>query len=1095
MRLPHWLRSLVARPNRTPARRAPRRPTCRPRVEALEDRTAPAVFTVTTTADSGVGSLRQAILDASATPGADSIVFALPDSLKSPGGWWTIQPLTALPALTDAVSIDGWSQAGAGRGLAPRVVIDGTQAGSVNGLHFTGDSTIRGLAIDNFNQNGHAGIVLDGGSNTVQGCYVGLDPTGTTAAPNVEGIADMYGSIIGGPNPGDGNVISGNLDQNIASRGYGVTIRGNFIGTNAAGTAAVGASIGIAMGFTPTNYSGAVIENNLISGNAGGPGIELSQTSHVQITGNLIGTDVTGMYAIGNGGPGGIWVGSGVSDLIIGGTDAASRNVISANSGHGIRIDSNGVIVQGNYIGTDVTGAADLGNGGAGIEVVRGSLVGGPEPGAGNLIAGNFTDGNLVDTFNALVEGNVIRDNYHAGIEIGPEGLGSGNTVTRNAIYGNTPNPFVPNHGSGLGIDILTSNSDSGGVTLNDSAGHAGPNHLQNFPVLTAVTVHAGGGATVTGTFSEAAEPNTTLQLEFFANQAADPSGYGQGQRYIGSVNVTTDAAGNASFTAPLAALLSGEQVFSATATNLATGDTSEFCADLSIPSVGPITAPLAPVAVNTAVNASASFTDPLTTATHTALWDWGDGTTSAGGVAEANGSGSVSGSHTYTADGVYTITLTVTNNGGGSGQSVFSYMVVYDPSAGFVTGGGWFTSPAGAYAANPALTGKANFGLNAKYHKGSTVPTGETEFQFPAAGLDFHATSYDWLVVTTNQAQYQGSGTINGTGNYGFLVTAQDNGGHGSDLVRIQIWDKGNNNAVVYDTQPGAPTNSAPTTALGGGRIQVHTNAQLAAGGENPSGGSADPLTPDELRPIVQEAIARWQEAGISPAQANYLRQVTVGVAEFPGPWLGMAFPGAVWFDRTAAGYGWYLDPTPADDSEFPASPGGPAYGKMDLLTVVEHELGHELGYEDTAGSGLMGVFLGTGERRVPSLHEQAGQSVGSAPASSTVSAALPLTGPDTSGVLPRLLPEDDEGVWAAFADLGSGLVNGSSVAPLPVAGGTGDAAPLAAPLTAGTEGNAPVIAGAGRSAPAAAAVDGAQVEDSYDVFGDPLALTLQGL
>jgi hypothetical protein len=307
-----------------------------------------------------------------------------------------------------------------------------------------------------------------------------------------------------------------------------VTICGNFIGTNAAGTAVVGASIGIAMGFTPTNDSGAVIENNLISGNGGGAGIAIGSTQHVRIQGNLIGTDVTGMHALGNGGQG-IWVGSGsaiVTDVVIGGTDTASRNVISGNRGHGIEIDSTGVIVQGNYIGTDVTGAADLGNGGAGIEVVRGSLVGGPEPGAGNLIAGNFTDGILVDTFNARVEGNVIRNNYHAGIVIGPEGLGSGNTVTQNAIYGNIPNPFVSTgQGSGLGIDILTSNSDSGGVTLNDSAGHDGPNHLQNFPVLTAVTVHAGGGATVTGTFSEDAEPNTTLRLEFFANHAADASG------------------------------------------------------------------------------------------------------------------------------------------------------------------------------------------------------------------------------------------------------------------------------------------------------------------------------------------------------------------------------------------------------------------------------------------------------------------------------------------------------------------------------------------------------------------------------------------
>jgi hypothetical protein len=134
MRFPSWLRPLVARPNRNPLRRASKRPNFRPRVEVLEDRTVPAVFTVTNTADTGVGSLRQAILDANATAGADSINFAIPDALKSAGGWWTIQPLSALPAVADSATIDGWSQPGAGAGLAPRVLIDGTNAGPGDGL-------------------------------------------------------------------------------------------------------------------------------------------------------------------------------------------------------------------------------------------------------------------------------------------------------------------------------------------------------------------------------------------------------------------------------------------------------------------------------------------------------------------------------------------------------------------------------------------------------------------------------------------------------------------------------------------------------------------------------------------------------------------------------------------------------------------------------------------------------------------------------------------------------------------------------------------------------------------------------------------------
>lgn len=165
-------------------------------------------------------------------------------------------------------------------------------------------------------------------------------------------------------------------------------------------------------------------------------------------------------------------------------------------------------------------------------------------------------------------------------------------------------------------------------------------------------------------------------------------------------------------------------------------------------PSVGAISAPTDPRMVNTSINASASFSDPGTLDTHTALWDWGDGTTSAGAVTESGGSGSVSRAHAYAAAGVYTVTLIVTDDDGAAAQSRFQYVVVYDPSAGFVTGGGWIDSPAGAYAADPSLTGRATFGFVAKYKKGASVPTGQTEFQFHLGNLNFKSTAYDWLVV-----------------------------------------------------------------------------------------------------------------------------------------------------------------------------------------------------------------------------------------------------------------------------------------------------------------------------------------------------------
>ncbi|HWI50777.1 MAG TPA: PKD domain-containing protein, partial [Symbiobacteriaceae bacterium] len=169
-------------------------------------------------------------------------------------------------------------------------------------------------------------------------------------------------------------------------------------------------------------------------------------------------------------------------------------------------------------------------------------------------------------------------------------------------------------------------------------------------------------------------------------------------------------------------------------------GGSSEYTAVVPVmnvaPSVGAIMAPLDPSAVGTAISTTANFTDPGILDTHTAIWNWGDGTTSAGTVAEAGGSGMAGGSHAYSLPGIYTVTLTVTDKDGGVGTATFQYVVIYDPNGGFVTGGGWINSPAGAYTPDPTATGRANFGFVAKYKKGATVPDGQTEFQFKAGSL-----------------------------------------------------------------------------------------------------------------------------------------------------------------------------------------------------------------------------------------------------------------------------------------------------------------------------------------------------------------------
>jgi hypothetical protein len=162
-------------------------------------------------------------------------------------------------------------------------------------------------------------------------------------------------------------------------------------------------------------------------------------------------------------------------------------------------------------------------------------------------------------------------------------------------------------------------------------------------------------------------------------------------------------------------------------------------------------------------------------------------------------------------------------------------FQPIYDPSGGFVTGGGWINSPPEAYTPEPALTGKASFGFVSKYKKGATVPTGETEFKFKVADLNFHSNAYEWLVIAGSKAQYKGIGSINGEGEYKFLLQAIDAAEHGSfeiDRFRIRIWQEAQEVAedgtivevedVIYDNGLGDDVENAPIE-IGGGSIVIH--------------------------------------------------------------------------------------------------------------------------------------------------------------------------------------------------------------------------------------------------------------------------------
>lgn len=239
-------------------------------------------------------------------------------------------------------------------------------------------------------------------------------------------------------------------------------------------------------------------------------------------------------------------------------------------------------------------------------------------------------------------------------------------------------------------------------------------------------------------------------------------------------------------------------------------------------PAIAAVSGPAAPLAL-TGANAAitVAFTDPAGALdTYTAFVDCGDG---------ASWSATAVSPHTatctYAAPGVYTVTATVSDEDGGvSASAPFKYVVVYDPAGSFVTGGGWVNYDGGACPGLcAAAAGVGKFGFVAKYLKGATVPTGNTELEFDAGTKVFASTSYDWLVATGAAARLQGTGVINGAGDYAFLLVAVDGS---PDGFRIQITDRVTGE-VVFDNQTGADAAGLSTTALdkasGNGSIMIH--------------------------------------------------------------------------------------------------------------------------------------------------------------------------------------------------------------------------------------------------------------------------------
>jgi hypothetical protein len=461
----------------------------------------------------------------------------------------------------------------------PNNLIGGTLPGAGNLISGNGDT---GVAIGG----------LAGTGNQVQGNFIGTDILGAAAVPNFVGIFISSGqNTIGGNSPAARNLVSGNAlfgIQIFSANAVQNTVQGNYVGTDATGN---GAGVGnegtglIVNGGASLNQIGGTTagSGNVFSGN-GEHGIQIRGvgTTNNTIQGNFVGTNATGSAGIPNKADG-IRFDRGTSFDVVGGTVPGARNLISSNKGHGIHIDNfsttpntpgpgtGHITVQGNFIGTDVSGTGPLGNSLPGVIVFAGAsdnLIGGTVAGAGNVVA--FTTGATVDDGNG---GFVTLPG--SGISIANDGNttgdAGGNSSLRNRI---AQNSVFANNGLGIDLSALGIMPDpTQGPTQNDACdADAGGNSYQNFPVLTSF-FQGGGNVTVTGTLNATA--NTVYRIEFFSDSVSDPSGYGEGSFYLGFTNITTDGFCNAAFSFT-GTFVPGQNIVTATATD-PDGNTSEF--------------------------------------------------------------------------------------------------------------------------------------------------------------------------------------------------------------------------------------------------------------------------------------------------------------------------------------------------------------------------------------------------------------------------------------------------------------------------------------------------------------------------------------
>jgi parallel beta-helix repeat protein len=527
-------------------------------------------YTVTSTADSGAGTLRQAILDANANSGTDSIAFNIPG-----GGVHTIAPASAFPKLTSPVTIDGYTQPGASPNTNPpdeglnsvlQIEIDCTSAGTYCLVIGADDVTIRGLVIN----RGIGGVATDFlqlvHNPVIEGCFFGTTPDGLTSLDLPAGITfgQHQNGRVGGTTPAARNLLAstgtGTQLQVSFAPNNGSVIQGNLFCTDKTGLVPIGSVIARG-GIQLSGGAGAGNTSNITIGGltpaAGNvfacpqSNVRLTNMSGVAVQGNKFGVDPSGTKGISRGIGTGVYVEGGDDTVVIGGTAAGAGNVMGSLLTGIASFGGTATVIQGNFLGTDATATIDLGNAREGISMQTGSdtTIGGTGSG----------------------EGNTILYNRNGGIRIA---FGAGNSIRGNRILDN--HGLISGTNPSIGINLV----GSPGPDANDSCdADAGANGLQNFPIITSAAPE-GGGTRVIGTLDSTA--SSTFTLDFYASPVcrARRRSQAQADQYLGSTMVSTNASCAASFNVLLPTATTAGQPVTATATAV-DGSTSELTPEI----------------------------------------------------------------------------------------------------------------------------------------------------------------------------------------------------------------------------------------------------------------------------------------------------------------------------------------------------------------------------------------------------------------------------------------------------------------------------------------------------------------------------------